>query len=106
MLAPWNAPRFEAHYSTGRGKDNSTFQERWVSYDETALTYEEITIPIEVNGRLRSKIVVPIDTPEEKIKEAALADPKIRPYTEGNEITKVIYVSAQNRGDLVNIGVK
>jgi leucyl-tRNA synthetase len=92
MLAPW--------------KESSIFEERWVGYDSSALTYEEVTIPIQVNGRLRSKIAVPADTPEDKIKEAALADPKIRPYTEGHEITKVIYVTAKNRGGLVNIVVQ
>ncbi len=70
--------------------------------DEEALKLEEIEIPVQVNGKVRARIKIPADAGEEEVKEIALRDEKVKKYTEGKEIKKVIYV----KGRLVNIVVK
>jgi len=63
--------------------------------------YEDIEIPVQVNGKLRSKIVVAPGTPEEQIKQKALADEKVQGFTAGKQIVKVIFT-----GKLVSIVVR
>ncbi len=70
--------------------------------DEEALKLEEIEIPVQVNGKVRARIKIPANAGEEEVKNIALQDEKVKKYTEGKEIKKVIYV----KGRLVNIVVK
>jgi leucyl-tRNA synthetase len=74
----------------------------WPSYDPGLASEEELTIVIQVNGKLRSRIVVSADESEEKIKELALADEKTQKFLEGVAIVKIIAVPKK----LVNIVVK
>jgi leucyl-tRNA synthetase len=70
--------------------------------DENLARADEIEIPIQVNGKLRSRILATPETSKEDLETAALADAKIREYTDGKEIVKVIVVP--NR--LVNVVIK
>jgi leucyl-tRNA synthetase len=74
----------------------------WPTYDESVAAEEEITIAIQVNGKLRSRIQVSADETEDRIKERALNDERIIKFTEGKTIVKDIYVPKK----LVNIVVK
>ena len=74
----------------------------WPTYDEAVAAEEEITIAIQVNGKLRSKIQVSADDVEDLIKERAFNDERIKKFTEGKTIVKEIYVPKK----LVNIVVK
>nr|HPK52893.1 class I tRNA ligase family protein [Smithellaceae bacterium] len=74
---------------------------RWPDYDKTIASEEEITIVLQINGKLRSRITVAVDEEDESIKAAALADEKIAALTKGANIRKVIYVPKK----LVNIVV-
>ena len=74
---------------------------RWPQYDKTIASEEEITIVLQINGKLRSRITVAVDEEEESIKAAALADEKIAALIKGANIRKVIYVPKK----LVNIVV-
>jgi len=74
----------------------------WPSYDPQLASEEELTIVVQVNGKLRSRITVSADEPEETIKAMALADEKTRKFLEGVQIVKVITVPKK----LVNIVVK
>jgi leucyl-tRNA synthetase len=69
--------------------------------DEEAAREDEIEIPVQVNGKLRDRIIVPAEAGEEEIKSAALASENVRRFLEGKEPKKVIV--AQKR--LVNIVV-
>ena len=60
---------------------------------------EEILIVVQVNGKLRSRIAVAAGTDDETVKSLALADEKVRVFTDGQQLRKVIYVP----GKLVNI---
>jgi len=63
---------------------------------------EEMTIVVQVNGKVRSRITVPPDMPEQKIKELALNDERTLKFISGHKILKEIYVPKK----LVNIVVK
>ncbi|NTV34673.1 MAG: class I tRNA ligase family protein, partial [Deltaproteobacteria bacterium] len=74
----------------------------WPTYNAELTSEEELTIVIQVNGKLRSRITVSVDESEEKIKEMALADEKTQKFLEGVKVVKVITVPKK----LVNIVVK
>jgi len=69
--------------------------------DEEAAKEDSIEIPVQVNGKLRDKVVVPADASEEDIKAAALATDGAQKYMDGKEPRKVIVVPKK----LVNIVV-
>jgi len=71
----------------------------WPRYDEALAKEDEIEIPVQVNGRLRSKILVRADVPKDELEEAALNDPRIKPLVAGAKSRKVIVVPNK----LVNI---
>ena len=71
----------------------------WPKYDPALAKEDEIEIPVQVNGKLRSRIVVPVDAPEALVREHALSEPKIKAMLAGKQIVKVIVVPAK----LVNI---
>ena len=79
----------------------SVHEQTWPSWDERLIEEEEITLVIQVNGKLRDRIEAPADVSEEMANELALASAKVRPHVEGREIRKSIYVP----GRLVNLVV-
>ncbi|MEJ7554463.1 MAG: class I tRNA ligase family protein [Aquificaceae bacterium] len=60
--------------------------------DEKALVLEEVEIPVQVNGKLRAVIRVPVDAEETLVKELALKDPRVSQWLNGKELKKVIYI--------------
>ncbi|MCD6153101.1 MAG: leucine--tRNA ligase [Syntrophobacterales bacterium] len=74
----------------------------WPSYDESVAAEEEITIAIQVNGKLRGRIQVSADESGENIKKLALNNERIQRFTGDKKVIKEIYVP----GKLVNIVVK
>ena len=75
--------------------------EPWPPYEERFLIEDEIEIVLQVNGKLRDKIIVPKDAPKEVIEAAARNSAKIAEWTAGKEIRKVVVVP----GRLVNLVV-
>jgi leucyl-tRNA synthetase len=73
----------------------------WPVFDESYLIEDEVEIPIQINGKLRDKIVVKKDAPKDAVEAAARGSAKIAEWTAGREIKKVIVVP----GKLVNIVV-
>jgi leucyl-tRNA synthetase len=73
----------------------------WPEYDRSAVVDEEVLVVIQVNGKLRSKLMVPAGTDEETLKAQALVDEKVQPFLEGVQVRKIICVP----GKLVNIVV-
>ncbi|MCB1195903.1 class I tRNA ligase family protein, partial [bacterium] len=84
------------------GNTASLLREPWPLHDESALIDDEITIVIQVNSKLRSKLEVPANISQEEIERLALADEKIQSYIDGKQILKKIVVPNK----LVNIVVK
>lgn len=83
------------------GNPNSVLLANWPSYREDALVKEELTIVIQVNGKLRSRVTVPADTQDEAIKKLALQDEKALRFIGEKPVKKVIVVKKK----LVNIVV-
>jgi len=100
LLAPF-VPHFAEELWAELGYEGSVEQAGWPGYDAEAVVDEEITVVIQVNGKLRSKLLVAPDVQEETVKTAALADDKIQVFLDGKNVKKVIYVP----GKLVNIVV-
>jgi len=69
--------------------------------DREALEVEEVEIPVQVNGKLRSTIKIRLDSPEDEVKNKAIENPKVQPYISGKQIKKVIYV----KNKLINLVV-
>jgi leucyl-tRNA synthetase len=101
LLAPF-APYLAHELWEMLGEKASLLKAPWPKYDPLLAKEEEIEIPVQVNGKLRSLIIVPVDAPKEILQERALADEKIRALLAGKQIVKIIVVP----GKLVNIVVR
>jgi len=101
LLAP-TAPHLTEELWQQTGHDYSIHNQGWPKWDEALAKDEEITLVVQVNGKLRERISVPVSISEDEAKEKALESPRVKGYTEGKEIIKVIYVV----GRLVNVVVK
>lgn len=73
----------------------------WPKYDESKLVESEIQVVVQVNGKVRAKLQVPVDINKEDMEAIALADSKVQEYIAGKELRKVIVVPKK----LVNIVV-
>jgi len=101
LLAPF-APYLAHELWEMTGQKGSLLRAAWPKYDPALAKEEEIEIPVQINGKLRSRIVVPADSSEEFVIEQALADEKVRGAIAGKQIVKKIYVP----GKMVNLVVK
>jgi leucyl-tRNA synthetase len=101
MMAPVAPHITEELWTNHLGKPYSIHQQTWPPVDEAAAKEDTIEIPVQVNGKLRDRVVVPADASEDEIKSAALASENVQKFLEGKEPKKVIV--AQRR--LVNIVV-
>lgn len=84
------------------GHTNTITYEQWPAYDEAKLVDDEVEVVVQVNGKVRSKVKVAKDASKEQLEEVAQADEKVKEFTDGKTIVKVIAVP----GKLVNIVVK
>lgn len=91
LLSPFTPHLAEELWEVLGGK-SSIFLENWPRYREDFIKQEEVLMVIQVNGKVRDKINVPINASEEEIKKQALAREKIKKYTAGKEIRKIIVV--------------
>ena len=78
-----------------------TFEE-WPTYDSELITSDDIVIPIQINGKRRSEITIPLDESQAKVLEKAKSDDKIIPYLKNTTIIKEIYI----KGKILNIVIK
>jgi leucyl-tRNA synthetase len=76
-------------------------QQSWPAYDEQLLVEDEVEIVIQINGKLRDRIKMPIAATDEELKAVALSDPKVQDRIVGKAVRKVIVVPKK----LVNIVV-
>jgi leucyl-tRNA synthetase len=75
---------------------------RWPQVDAELARRDELEIPIQVNGKLRSRLLVLPEVTEDELRNAALKDEKIRTLIEGHDIVKVVVVPQR----LVNVVVR
>ncbi len=77
-------------------------QQKWCEYDEKLCQDETVEIVVQVNGKLRSRIQIPVNAEKDAVLAQAMAEPKVAEVTQGKTVVKQIYV--QNK--LVNFVVK
>ena len=104
MLTPYSPHTAEELYSVLIGNDDGMLASgaRFPEYDPEMAKANELEIPVQVNGKLRSRIMASPETPNEELERRALADEKVREYSDGKEIVKVVVVPRR----LVNIVVR
>jgi leucyl-tRNA synthetase len=98
LLAPM-APYLAHELWEMTGEKSSLLKAPWPKYDPALAAEDEIEIPVQVNGKLRSVVVVSAGASEDQIKQAALADEKVRAAITGKQVVRVIFVA----GKVVNI---
>jgi leucyl-tRNA synthetase len=81
------------------GHGESLFRHAWPAADAGALVREQVTVVVQVDGKVRSRLTVDVGAPEQSVREQALAEDKVRPWIDGREVAKVVVVP----GRLVNI---
>ena len=84
------------------GGKNAIVDSSWPVVDESALVQENVQVIAQVNGKLRAKLMVPLNSDNEAVQDLALSDEKIEKFTKGKQIIKVIVVPNK----LINIVVK
>jgi leucyl-tRNA synthetase len=98
LLSPM-VPHFCEEMWEAMGKEPGIGGATWPEYRKDALARDELTIAIQVNGKLRGTFSVEAGADDERIKSLALSDPRALKFTEGKKIRKVILV----KNKLVNI---
>ena len=100
MMAPI-APHMAEELWANLGKPYSIHHQPWPEVDAEAAREEEISLIVQVNGKLRDKITVPVEIDDEEAERIALASETVQRFLEGKAPRKVIVV----KGKLVNIVV-
>ena len=101
MLSPF-APHLAEELWEAMGHADGVVAAGWPDYDPEAVRAEEIVVPVQVNGRLRARLTVAVDTPREMLEKLAVEHPHVAAHTAGKRITKVIVVPRK----LVNVVVR
>ena len=98
MMAPL-APHIAEELWERTGRPYSVHQQSWPKWDEALAQEDEMTLVVQVNGKVRDRIQVPAGIDEVHAKQLAQASEVVRKHLEGAEIKRVIYVPRK----LVNI---
>lgn len=101
LLFPFS-PHISEELWEAIGNKPSLLQQRWPAWDESVATEDYVELVIQVNGKLRSKMMIPKDTSDDEIKRIALEDKKILGIVSGKKIKKMIVI----KGKLINIVIE
>ncbi|MFZ5752758.1 MAG: leucine--tRNA ligase, partial [Bacillota bacterium] len=101
LLAPF-APHITEELWEAVGNKDSIHKQSWPVYSEEALIADEVEVVLQINGKVRDRLVVPAQLDRAELEKAVLAMDKAKAAIEGKEIVKIITVP----GKLVNIVVK
>lgn len=101
LISPVAVFMSEAIYE-GLGAKNSIHSEPWPTYDENLAKQSDITFILQINGKIRDKVEVAVDTPKEELEKIALNNEKIKQALEGKTLVKTIIVPNK----LANLVVK
>jgi leucyl-tRNA synthetase len=97
-FAPHTAEELWARY----GHEGGLARASWPAFDPDVARAETVVIPVQVNGKVRSRILAEPGASEQALEALALADPGVQPYIQGREVTKVVVA----KGRLVSIVVR
>ena len=98
LLAP-TAPHITEELWEMTGHPYSIHSQPWPTWDEELAKEEEVTLVVQVNGKLRDKVTVPVSITESEARELALGRDKIKAYVQDKNIARIIYVPQK----LVNV---
>ena len=98
MLNPFS-PHIAEELWQRCGNENSVQIQNWPKYDPQALIQDEIEIVVQISGKVKERIMVPVDSTEEELREIAQNNSRIKELTNGKKIVKIIVVPNK----LVNI---
>ncbi|HZT41194.1 MAG TPA: leucine--tRNA ligase [Chthonomonadaceae bacterium] len=98
LLSPI-APHLADEFWERLGQEGFTFRQPWPQFDPEVAAEEAITIVVQVNGKVRDRLLVPVDMPDSEIEKLALESEKVRAELDGKQVRKVIAVP----GKLVNV---
>ena len=101
LLAP-TVPHLTEELWQRTGHEYSIHNQSWPQWNEELARDEQITLVVQVNGKLRDRTIVPMSITETEAREIALGREKVKAYLEGKNIIKVIYVP----GRLINLVVR
>jgi leucyl-tRNA synthetase len=96
-IAPFMAEEIWAH----KGRPYSIHQQQWPKFDLALAADESITLVLQVNGKVRGRITMPVGLTEEQARATALENEAVRRHLDGKAPRKLIYVP----GKLVNVVV-
>lgn len=91
ILAPM-APHLAEELWELLGHNGTLAYEPWPKYDPALLVETEVEMVLQINGKVRGRVTLPVEADEETVKKAALADPKIAAFIAGKSIKKAIVV--------------
>lgn len=98
LLAPF-APHLCEELWEKLGNKESVFKERWNKFDHALIKDEEVEMVVQVNGKVRERLMVASDVTEDEAKERAFESEKVKVFTNGKNIKKIIFVPEK----LINI---
>jgi leucyl-tRNA synthetase len=101
LLSPF-APHTAEEMWERLGHETALNAATWPAYDPAVAKAEEIVVPVQVNGKVRSRLTVPADASEQELERLALEDPAVRTHTTGKTVRKVVVA----RGRLVSVVVQ
>ena len=101
LLAP-TAPHLSEELWQLIGNQYSIHNQQWPCWDEKLAADEQVTLVVQVNGKMRDRINMPVSITEKEARETAMASRKVQSYLDGKQIIKIIYVP----GRLINLVVK
>ncbi len=101
LIAPI-APHLAEEMWRQTGNVESVFKSQWPEYDPNAIVFENISIAVQVNGKLRGLLDINRDAPEDEVINLALNDARIKNHLDGKAIIKKIYI----RNKLLNLVIK
>jgi leucyl-tRNA synthetase len=101
LLAPF-VPHITEELWQMMGKSGSIHQAAWPTYDAAALLLDEMEIAVQIDGKVREKLVVSANASQEEVEQAALSQDRIQTWMEGKTVQKVVVIP----GRLVNIVTK
>jgi leucyl-tRNA synthetase len=99
MLAPFAPHMAEELWGEVLGHTCSVHRAAWPEHDASALVADEVEMPVQVNGKVRDRVTVPVDAAEDDVVAAALALPNVVLHLEGKTVRKVVVVA----GKLVSV---
>jgi leucyl-tRNA synthetase len=99
LVAPFAPHVAEELYERLGHADGLFASARWPEFDPAKIVEDSIEVAVQVNGRLRGRVIVPSDASEAEVKQAALADDSVARHVAGGTVKKAIYI----RGKLLNL---